>query len=254
DGDRIAPAKLLEQFLDLGVRDRVQRRAGLVHQNDFRIDGDGAGDAQPLLLAARQSGAAFTQPVFDLVPQAGALQAGLDDRVHLALARNQPVDLGAVSDIFVNRLGKRVRLLKDHADAGAQLHDVHVGVVNVFAVELDLARDLRVRDGVVHPVETAQEGRLAAARPADECRHPVGVNVDGHAHQRLLFAVENIDVAGPHLRSDARVQLLGRRFRRGANLYSARRARVFRLQVGSKRVVGAGVSGNSRWRRRDLRG
>ncbi len=35
--------------------DRVERRAGLVHQEHLGLDGDRAGDAQPLLLAARQA-------------------------------------------------------------------------------------------------------------------------------------------------------------------------------------------------------
>ena len=61
DRDRVAAAKLVDQLLDLGGGDRIERRAGLVHQDDFGIDRDRAGDAQPLLLAARQRGAAFLQ-------------------------------------------------------------------------------------------------------------------------------------------------------------------------------------------------
>ena len=61
DDDRVAAAQLVDQFLDLGGGDRVERRAGLVHQDHLGIDGDGAGDAQPLLLAAGQGRAAFVQ-------------------------------------------------------------------------------------------------------------------------------------------------------------------------------------------------
>ena len=53
--------------------DRVERRARLVHQDHFRADGDGARDAQALLLAAGEAGARLVQAVLDLVPQAGAL-------------------------------------------------------------------------------------------------------------------------------------------------------------------------------------
>ena len=59
DDDRIAAAQLVDQLLDLGGGDRIERRAGLVHQDHLGIDRDGAGDAQPLLLAAGQGGAAF---------------------------------------------------------------------------------------------------------------------------------------------------------------------------------------------------
>ena len=55
DRDRVAAAKLVDQLLDLGGGDRIERRAGLVHQDHFGIDGDRAGDAQALLLAARQA-------------------------------------------------------------------------------------------------------------------------------------------------------------------------------------------------------
>ena len=59
DDDRVAAAQLVDQLLDLGGGDRIERRARLVHQDHFRIDRDRAGDAQPLLLAAGQGGAAF---------------------------------------------------------------------------------------------------------------------------------------------------------------------------------------------------
>jgi hypothetical protein len=54
DDDGIALAQLVDQLLDARGGDRVERRAGLVHQDDFGIDGDGARDAQALLLAAGQ--------------------------------------------------------------------------------------------------------------------------------------------------------------------------------------------------------
>ena len=188
DDDRVAAAKLVDQLLDLGGGDRVERRAGLVHQDHLGIDGDRAGDAQPLLLPARQSGAALLQPVLDLVPQAGALQRALDDRVHLRLARGEAVDARAVGDVLVDRLGEGVGLLEHHADAGAQLHHVHRGGVDILAVELDPALDARARDGVVHPVEGAQEGRLAAARRADEGGDVLAADVDRDVVDRLLVA------------------------------------------------------------------
>ena len=90
DHDRVAAAQLVDQLLDLGGGDRVERRARLVHQDDFGIDRDRAGDAQPLLLAARQRGAAVAEPVLDLVPQPGAAQRLLDDLVELRLACGRP--------------------------------------------------------------------------------------------------------------------------------------------------------------------
>ena len=140
DGDRITAAQLVDQLLDLGGGDRVERRAGLVHQDHFRIDRDGAGDAQALLLAAGQGRAAFLEAVLDLVPQARALQRFLDDLVELALVCGQAVDARAIGDILVDRLGEGIRLLEHHPDPGAKLHHVHLRRVDVLAVQVDLAR------------------------------------------------------------------------------------------------------------------
>ena len=75
DDDRVLRLELLDQLLDLQRGDRIERRAGLVHQDDLRLDRDRARDAQPLLLAARERQAALVQPVLDLVPERRAAQA-----------------------------------------------------------------------------------------------------------------------------------------------------------------------------------
>ena len=67
--------------------------------------------------------------------------------------------------------------------------------VDVLAVDLDLAVDLGARDGVVHPVDAAQEGRLAAARRADEGGDRLVRDVERDVEQRLFVAVEDGDVA-----------------------------------------------------------
>ena len=57
DDDAVVLLQLVDQLLDLGGGDRVERRARLVHQDHFGADGDGPGDAQALLLAAGEAGA-----------------------------------------------------------------------------------------------------------------------------------------------------------------------------------------------------
>src|SRR3954468_8366786 len=54
DGDGVVLRQLLDQFLDLRGRDRIERRAGLVEQNHFGPHRNGTSDAEPLLLAAGQ--------------------------------------------------------------------------------------------------------------------------------------------------------------------------------------------------------
>ena len=74
-------------------------------------------------------------------------------------------------------------------------------VVDVFAIQLDLAQHAGRGDGVVHPVQAAQEGGLAAARGADEGRHGAGQDVDIDILQRVVFAVIDLHAAGGDLGS-----------------------------------------------------
>src|SRR5262245_24237470 len=141
DDDGVVLAQLVDQLLDARGRDRVERRARLVHQDDFRRDRDRARDAQALLLAAGKPGAGLREAVLRLVPQAGALQAGLHDLVELVLAGGHAVDARPVGDVVVDRLRERIGLLEHHADARAQHDDVQLRVVDVLAVQLDVAGD-----------------------------------------------------------------------------------------------------------------
>ncbi len=54
DDDRIEVAQFVDELFDMGGGDRVERGAGFIHQYDIGADGDGARDAQPLLLPARK--------------------------------------------------------------------------------------------------------------------------------------------------------------------------------------------------------
>ena len=75
DDDGEVLAQLVDQLLDDGGRDRIERRARLVHQDDFGRDGDGARDAEALLLAAGEAGAGLVEAVLDLFQEAGACAA-----------------------------------------------------------------------------------------------------------------------------------------------------------------------------------
>src|SRR4051794_32226287 len=72
DGDGVVLGQLLDQFLDLGGRDRIECRAGLVEQDHLGTHRHGAGDAEPLLLAAGEAQARGVELVLDLVPQRAA--------------------------------------------------------------------------------------------------------------------------------------------------------------------------------------
>src|SRR6195952_1734166 len=138
DGDRVVLRQFLDQFLDLGRRDRIQRRARLVEKDHFRPDRDGAGDAQPLLLSAGQAEPGGVQLVLDLVPQRAGTQRLLDPVIHLRLGKLL-VQPDAERDVLVDCHRERRRLLEHHADAGAEQIDVEPGIENVGLVEPELA-------------------------------------------------------------------------------------------------------------------
>ena len=190
DHDRELLFELDHQVLDLAGRDRVERRAGLVHQDHVGLDGDAAGDAEPLLLAAGHAEGVVVEAVLDLVPERRAAQRLLDRLVEVVLLAE---DARAEGDVVVDRLRERVRFLEDHPDQLADLDRVDVGPVEVLAVVEELAVDFGAGDQVVHPVEAAQQGALAAARGTDQRGDVVAVDVHRHALDGGHAAVEDVD-------------------------------------------------------------
>src|SRR5690606_3100889 len=63
----------------------------------------------------------------------------------------------------------------------------------------DFASHPAALDHVVHAVEAAQEGRLAAARRTDQRRHHALGDVEVDIEQGLLLAVMHRDLAAIHL-------------------------------------------------------
>ena len=165
DDDRVVALQLGHEIFDPTGRDRVQRRARLVHQDDVRLDRERAGDAEPLLLAAGERERALLQLVLHLVPERGLGQRVLDDLVQTAPL---PVHPRAERDVVVDRLRERVRLLEHHADPPPDLDRVDLRTVEVDAVVQQLAVHGRAGDEVVHPVQAAQERALAATGGTDE--------------------------------------------------------------------------------------
>src|SRR6202140_1218005 len=130
DRNRVVLRQFLDQFLDLGGRDRIERRTGLVEQDHLGPHRHGAGDAEPLLLAAGQAETRSVELVLDLVPQRAAAQRLLDAAVHLG-SGNLFVEPDAERDVLIDRHRKRRRLLEHHADAGAQQIKIELGVEDI---------------------------------------------------------------------------------------------------------------------------
>src|ERR1700742_2535975 len=152
DDDRVPGLDLFHQVLDRAGGDGVERRAGLVHQHHVRLDGQRAGDAQPLGLATRQAHSRGLEAVLDLVPQRTLAQRELDDLVEALLVADA-VDARPVGDVVVDRLGERVRLLEDHADLAAHGDRRHVLAVQRRAAVPHVTLAPGPDHEVVHPVE-----------------------------------------------------------------------------------------------------
>ena len=114
DHDRVAVLELVHEVLDLQRGDRVERRGRLVEQQHLGLDRERARDAEALLLTAREAERALLEAVLDLIPERRLAQRLLDALVEVVL---HPEVARAPGDVVVDRLGERVRLLEDHADA-----------------------------------------------------------------------------------------------------------------------------------------
>ena len=106
------------------------------------------------------------------------------------------MNTGAIGDIVIDRLRERVRLLEHHADLCTQLHRVNAFVVDVFAVQEDVAFDTANIDGVVHPVQRTQERGFTATRRADERSHGFIRDINIHVFDGMRGSVVDLHVAG----------------------------------------------------------
>ena len=101
----------------------------------------------------------------------------------------------AVGDVVIDGHREGVRLLEDHADALAQDVDVHLVLVDVHAVELDVAGDAAALDEVVHAVQAFQKRGFAAAGRTDERGDLLFRDVDIDIFQRMEAAIVQVHIA-----------------------------------------------------------
>src|SRR3984893_12499682 len=194
DVDCVVLRQFLDQFLDLGGRTRIERRAWLIEQNNLGPNGDGAGDAKPLLLAAGQAESAGVELVLDLVPQRAAAQRLFDTAVHLG-SGNLFVEPPPERDVLVDRHRKRRRFLKHHADPGAQQIEIEFGIKHAGGIQHDLTGRALAGIEIIHAIEDPQQRRLAAAGRSDEGGDAIGAECEIDVLQRVVFAVIEIQVA-----------------------------------------------------------
>ena len=195
DHDRVVGLQLHQRLFELRRRDRVEGGGRLVEQDHFGADGDGAGDAEALLLTAGEAKTRRVQLVLHFVPERRTLQGFFDPLVEVGLG-DLFIETHAEGHVVVDRHREGGRLLEHHADAGAQERQVHALVEHVRAVEEDLP--LRLLAGIegVDAVQGAQKRRLAAARRPDQARDRLPLERDRHVVKRLVLPVEEVEVLG----------------------------------------------------------
>ena len=182
----------MHEVFDAHGGNRIQRGTRLVHQDHVGPHGDGAGDAQPLLLATGQPERGLLELVFDLSPQRCLGQRLLDQIVHVGDLHAG--DAGTVSDVVVDRLREGVGLLEHHADASADLDWVDILRVDVVVLEEHLSFDAGAVHEVVHPVQRAEKRGLAAAGGSDQGGDLVLPEAQVDVGDGTEVAIEDVDV------------------------------------------------------------
>ncbi len=178
-GDAQTVAQLGQQVQHRGLDRHVERRGRFVEHDDPRLGRERAGDADALLLAAREL-VGIARAVG--CRQAHTLEQRVDPAIGLRAARQTVQHQRPAQHLAhgVARVERAVGILEHHLAQAAQ--PFQPGAARVAEI---LARE---RDGAAVSLLEAQhqasEGRLAAARLADQPQHLAGAHGEGHAVDR----------------------------------------------------------------------
>jgi hypothetical protein len=158
--DRLAEASSegAEFLLKLGAGHGIERAKRLVHQQDRRIGGEGAGHANALALAAGEfAGVALREFAGVKADEAEHFLDPGGNAGGFPAFQN-----GNEGDIFRNReMGEETRILNDVANATAEANEIPI------AGRAFLDKNF-ARRGVKHPIDQLKEGGLAAAAAAEK--------------------------------------------------------------------------------------
>jgi hypothetical protein len=108
-----------------------------------------------MLLAAGQADGGGVQAVLHLAPEGGAGKRPFDALIELGLAQFF-VQTDAEDDVFVDGFRERGWLLEHHADAAAELVEVHARGDDILAADEDFAFGALAWIKVVHAVQDTQ--------------------------------------------------------------------------------------------------
>ena len=157
--------ELLQQVEHLGLHRLVQRRHGLVEDHQARVEGQGAGNVDPLALAARQFVGVAAGELLRRQADAGQQIVGLA----FGLGGRHAVHLGAVGDGLGDgqaRVEGGKRVLEDHLQAAPEFLQADAAeFIDALAVEHHAARV-----GLHQAGDEPGGGGLATAGFADDAQ------------------------------------------------------------------------------------
>ena len=164
------------------------------------MDGDGARDAQTLLLSARKFVGALLEFILHFLPKGRVTQRLFDEFIHVSL---EAVDARAPGDVLVNGFWERIRLLENHADLAAHFHGVNIRAVQVLSVQKRFAESMFTRlavyretldriEGVVHVKDVLRAVVAGETPSAGELLRPVLVVPETKPLRELLREFQSL--------------------------------------------------------------
>src|SRR5208337_2122617 len=132
---------------------------------------------------------AAVQLVLNFVPQGGLSKGLLDALFPVSLVT---VQLQAKGHVPENAHGKRIWLLKYHADMAADSHRVDFGIVYIRALKVYVSFKAEPSHQVVHPVQAPQHCALAAPGRPYEGRDLAALDRDAGISYGFELTVEQL--------------------------------------------------------------
>ena len=188
DDHGIAALQTQNQFFHHRRGHGIKSTTGFVHQQDFRLQHQGASDAEPLLLTTRQGQRRAVETIADFMPQ-----AHIPERLFYFL-RSQASIVYAVFfqwqlQIAPDRQGKRVRPLENHANAAAQSQIVNRVIDQVLPGKQDPACHSGLIVEFNQPVQGGNKTGFTASRRADEGGNTALVNIERYVREYDFGAI-----------------------------------------------------------------
>mgnify|MGYP005886603213 CR=1 FL=1 len=118
--DSVVSLHTCEEVLNLLTGDGVEGTGGLIGEDDLRLHGEAASQAEALLLSTAEYCGSVMEPVLDLVPEPHGGEVALHDAVEMS-AVVDAVDTGTIGHIAVDVHGQGAGALGHEADGAAEL-------------------------------------------------------------------------------------------------------------------------------------